>query len=164
MKITPTGCEGLGQLLSEEHGLVERLMAILHGEHEAMVARAPELLEQLTDSKQQILHDLEQNQQRRLGLLHASGLTSDKAGFDALLELCAEAGHDHRRAWEQLITDLQSCQKQNEVNGKVLEGGRRAIHNTLAILLGGQGEGAELYTQEGKSTPSKLGGHTIVKA
>lgn len=163
MMFDPACCTDVGQLLSDEQALVERLASALQDEHGAMVARDSERLEHLVGLKQQVLQQLEEGHQRRLVLLQRSGLASDKAGFSTLLEQCADAGHDHGLAWEQLKSALQDCQKQNEINGKVLESGRRVIHNTLSILMGGQGEAAELYTQEGKSSPSKLGGHTVAK-
>lgn len=157
-------CTAIGQLLEQERSLVGQLASALHSEHQAITARDAELLEQLVQSKQQLLIGLGLTHKRRIELLHEAGLSHDKAGFASMLTLCSTAGHDYRGVWQELQDALHACQHQNEINGKLVESGQRITHNTLAILLGGQGEGSELYTQQGKSVTSPLGSRTVAKA
>jgi flagella synthesis protein FlgN len=157
-------CVSLGQLLQQEKEAAVRLFAVLKAEHEAIARRDTDTLQRVVGDKQALLSQLEDSHSQRLQLMQAAGLNSDPDGFDALLGRCAVSGHDFYSTWFELKESLISCQRQNQLNGAVLESSRRSTHRALSILLGGQADSPELYNQTGKSTPSMLGGNRVIKA
>ena len=118
--IQASRCDALGLVLGQEQELTGHLAAALQEEHDAMLARSPERLEQVIGVKQHILEQFEHTQQQRHELLRDTGLTSDKAGFETLIEQCAAADRDYRAQWAELKAGLQACQQQNEINGKII--------------------------------------------
>jgi len=159
-----SACSALGDLLQQELEAAVRLRVVLTTEHEAIARRDTDTLEQAVAEKQALLTQLEQSHKQRLALLSASGLDADPDGFATLLARCAGSGYDWSSRWEELKENLIACQRQNQVNGAVLENSRRTTHRALSILLGGQTDSPELYNQTGKATPSQLGGSRIIKA
>jgi flagellar biosynthesis/type III secretory pathway chaperone len=151
-------------LLQQEQAYASRLLDVLKAEHEALARRDTDALQQSVADKQELLAQLEASHGRRLQLMHDTGLDAGRDGFDALLSLCAEHGHDLHSSWNALKEVLASCQRQNQVNGAILESSRRTTHRALSVLLGGQADSPELYNQSGKSTPSALGGNRVIKA
>lgn len=157
-------CVSLEQLLQQEQEAATRLFAVLKAEHEAIARRDTDTLQQVVADKQALLTQLEDSHSQRLQLMQAAGLNSDRDGFDTLLGRCTASGHDLHSSWSELKGSLTSCQRQNQLNGAVLESSRRSTHRALSILLGGQADSPELYNQTGKSTPSVLGGNRVIKA
>lgn len=157
-------CSSLAQLLQQEQAVAAHLLEVLTAEHEAIASRDTDILQQAVAEKQDLLARLETSHKQRLALLSAAGLDANPDGFDALLERCAASGHDLQPRWNNLKESLSSCQRQNQLNGALLESSRRSTHRALSILLGGQGDNSELYNQAGKSTPSVLGGNRVIKA
>lgn len=157
-------CASLGHLMQQEQEAAARLFAVLQTEHEAIARRDTDALQQAVADKQALLNQLENSHNRRLQLMQAAGLNSGPDGFDIMLERCAASGHDLFLRWNDLKESLVSCQRQNQLNGAVLESSRRSTHRALSILLGGQGDSSELYNQAGKSTPSMPGSNRVIKA
>lgn len=159
-----SACSALGDLLRQELEAAVRLRVVLGTEHEAIARRDTDTLQQAVAEKQELLAHLERSHKQRLALLSASGMDADPDGFVTLLARCADSGHDWSSRWDELKETLIACQRQNQVNGAVLENSRRATHQALSILLGGQADSPELYNQAGKAMPSQLGGSRIIKA
>lgn len=153
-------CSSLAQLLQQELEVAAHLLEVLTTEHEVIASRDTDILQQVVAEKQDLLARLETSHKQRLALLSAAGLDANPDGFDVLLERCA----DLQLRWNNLKENLSSCQRQNQLNGALLESSRRSTHRALSILLGGQGDNSELYNQAGKSTPSVLGGNRVIKA
>jgi flagellar biosynthesis/type III secretory pathway chaperone len=156
-------CASLGQLLQMEQDGAARLLEVLEAEHEAIARRDTDALQQLVAGKQVLLEQLESGHGKRLQMMREAGLAVDQGGFEALLVRCADNGHDLQSRWLALKAVLSSCQRQNQMNGVVLETSRRTTHRALTILLGGQADGTELYNQAGKSSPSHLAGSRVIK-
>lgn len=143
-----------------------RLLTVLVTEHEAIARRDTDALQQAVADKQTLLAQLEVSHGCRLQLLQTAGLQAGTEGFDTLLAGCS-GGQGHvelASLWTRTKTALESCQRQNQINGAVLESSRRATHRALSILLGGQAEASELYNQLGKATTSPFGGNRVIKA
>lgn len=148
----------------QEQDSSSRLLDCLRAEHEAINRHDTDALQQVVADKQMFLARLETSHAQRMQLIRDAGLTSDLDGFDELLAQCVTCGHDLNARWAELKDVLASCQRQNQVNGAVLESSRRTTHRALSILLGGQVDGPELYNQAGKATSSMRGGNRVIKA
>ncbi len=157
-------CELIGRLLREELESSARLLAVLKTEHEAIAQRDTDTLQQVVADKQQLLEQLDGCHGRRVQLMQDAGLASGRESFENILSQCADAGSDLASGWSEVKDMLLACQRQNQINGTVLESSRRTTHQALGILLGGQGDDTELYNQAGKSTPSTIGGRKVIKA
>ncbi|GAB4290714.1 MAG: hypothetical protein Kow0096_04400 [Thiohalomonadaceae bacterium] len=159
-------CDMLGGLLQAEQECAARLLIVLEMEHEAIARRDTDTLQQAVADKQKLLAQLEASHGRRLQLLQTAGLQAGPEGFDTLLAECS-GGQGHAELaslWTRTKAALESCQRQNQINGAVLESSRRITLSALSILLGGQAEGSELYNQSGKATTSPFGGNRVIKA
>ncbi|MEW5992785.1 MAG: flagellar protein FlgN [Candidatus Zixiibacteriota bacterium] len=157
-------CNVLGSVLREEQECASRLLAVLETEHAAIARRDTDALQQAVDEKQILLAQLETSHGRRLQLLQQEGIEAAPQGFEALLAQCAVGHKELNDLWVRTKAVLESCQRQNQINGAVLESSRRITHRALSILLGGQAEGSELYNQSGKATTSPFGGNRVIKA
>lgn len=156
-------CASFDLLLQHEQEGAIRLLDVLKAEHEAIARRDTDALQELVAGKQALLEQLEFSHGKRLQLIREVGLEADQDGLDALLVQCAGAGHDLQSRWTALKAVLSSCQRQNQVNGVVLENSRRTTHRALTILLGGQADNNELYNQAGKSIHSHIAGGRVIK-
>lgn len=157
-------CGALRQLLLEQEGLAGRLLSVLEAENEYVANRDSEGLERIVEEKRLLIDELEACYRRNSGILGHAGMSADLHGIGEALQQCQPAGKTLEQAWESLKEKVFACEKQNLVNGKLLESSRRVTQQALSILLGGTGDGGELYTQSGKATAPNLGGHTLRKA
>jgi len=157
-------CEHLERALQKELASSTGLLAVLKAEHESIARRDTDALQRAVTEKQGFLAQLDASHGQRLQMIRGAGLDPDRQGFEELLSRCAAAGHDMRGSWDAVKEALIACQRQNQINGKVLESNRRTTHRALSMLLGGQGDSTELYDQAGKSTPSLGGGGRVIKA
>lgn len=162
---SPVHCSELAGLLRDEAQLAARLLEVLRDEQGAMAARDDTALQQAVAAKEDLLAELESCHRRSGTLYQAQGVKGDKAGIEQMVTACTEAGDDRLEAtWRELQETLRACQRQNEINGKVIATHRQVVQRSLAILLGGHAEGTELYTQDGKASAGGYGGRTYTKA
>lgn len=157
-------CNALRQLLLEQEGLAGRLLSVLETENEYVANRDNEGLERIVEEKRLLIDQLETCYRRNTGILSNAGISADLPGLGEALQSCKSADNTLVQTWESLKERLLACEKQNLVNGKLLESSRRVTQQALSILLGGAGDAGELYTQSGKATTPNLGGRTVRKA
>lgn len=152
----------LHSLLEAESTLGEQLLSLLQRETTVLEQRDTEALVALTEEKQQLLQVLEEKAAQRSRFLQADGLSQDKAGFEQLLERLGNPPTS-LHLWEKLHGLLEQCQRQNQLNGRLLEAGRRHSQQALSLLLGGQDPNAGLYDQKGSVNISTSEGHRLAK-
>ncbi len=155
-------CSVLRQLLDEELACSSRLLDALRKEETTIAARDPDALSAVVAEKDGLLAQMESSHKRRTELMQQAGASTDAAAFSALVASCGDGVIE--QLWSKLRESLQACQRQNNINGRVLESSRRNVQRALAILLGGQPDGTELYNQHGRSTTPSLGGRQVTKA
>ena len=148
---------------------------------EAQSAAARDLLQVLEDEyqflRQQDLSGLEQFAQRKLDglsrlnalgiecdtLLQAHGLTPGNDGMTTLIERQQGLSVETLQAsWTQTLDLIRRCEKQNSVNGTVIELRYRATDQILGALTG-QPESSRTYDPKG-NTHSPRPGYTLAKA
>lgn len=150
-------------LLEREIESASRLLAILQKEHSVLTNNDVAGLEKLVPEKQALVAMLEKLGRQRTQLLDAGGGGGNRQVLERYLQQCdSEARHPLAKLWDQLQALAGECQHQNEVNGGILEIGRRHVQRVLSILRG-QANQAELYGPDGETTSNPLS-QTLVKA
>lgn len=141
-----------------------QLLEALQREHRALAARDLAGLDAAVAQKAELVAVMEDCGRERAELLRAAGFTADRAAIDALLDR-----HDPQRRspvqrdWNRLLEIGAECQRQNLINGIIIQAGEQQTRQALAILRGQSPlEGGE-YGPEGtrQSAPSA---HTLAKA
>ncbi|MCK9530839.1 MAG: flagellar protein FlgN [Gammaproteobacteria bacterium] len=152
----------LRELMAREQDGLVRLHRLLEAEHAAIAARDTATLERLAADKLSLLAELEGFAKERQAMLQKTGLTADRAGFEALLGREGDDTPALMSQWDTLRDLLEACQEQNRVNGLVLDASHRATQQALGILLG-QTREAETYDARGAVRNGSFR-HTSIKA
>ena len=135
-----------------------RLVAVLGQEHEALQQRDSDALEKNTQEKQNLIAAIEKQGRERLELLKAAGIDTDRESVLSFVD----AEPELRSRWDELESVLLECQKQNQLNGLLLEKGRQQTQQILGILLGeGSRKETELYNASGTTFSSFLNGRSV---
>jgi flagellar biosynthesis/type III secretory pathway chaperone len=146
------------EILQNELGQLARLELVLGQEHEALKLRDNEILAKNTKEKQELIVSIEALGRSRLELLQSGGKGKDKESLLAFVN----AEPQLRSQWDELEAVLLRCQKQNQINGVLLEKGKQQTQQLLGILLGdGNRRETELYDAKGSTTPSFLNGRSV---
>ncbi len=129
------------------------LLENLEREREALVADDLDGFLQLTEGKKERIAALEAFDRQRLAALRQAGLGEDEAGMEALL-----AGDPRADTlWRELLHVLQSCQRLNEINGRIIQARKRQVEQALSILRGQLGSEKLAYDRQGRITGTDPG-------
>ncbi len=130
-----------------------RLLENLEREHEALIADDLDGFLRLTEDKKERISALETFDQQRLAALRQAGVGEDEAGMEALL-----AGDPRANTlWRQLLHILQSCQRLNEINGRIIQTRKRQVEQAMELLRGQLGSERLAYDRQGRVTVSNRG-------
>jgi flagellar biosynthesis protein FlgN len=138
------------RILLEEEQQAMRLVNLLERERDALASRQVDELLQVVAEKESSLTRLDGYASERASLLQQAGYSPDRDGFMALLN--AEPSGRLRELWTAVETLLKRCRQQNEINGKMLDIGQIQARQMLALLLGRESGGNELYDQNGNAS------------
>ncbi|RDH85229.1 MAG: flagellar protein FlgN [endosymbiont of Seepiophila jonesi] len=153
MKVNnPTSLQGeFTALLQSEIDESRRLLDILLREHKLLQGASSAPLEQLTAEKQQQMAVLETAVVKHNRLLLHLDLQPNREGSEQLLQQLPEAG-SARQLWEEFEQLIETCQKQNDVNGDILSLNQRQVSQAIDILRGVT-TGQKTYGPSGESRP-----------
>lgn len=160
MMIQAAQHQAFARILQQETEAIKVLLDVLQREHQALGRRDVALIHDILAEKEQQLAQLDQLAQQRNQLLQQLGLSTDKSGFDSFI--ASDSSGLLAKHWAGLEGLLRECQRQNQVNGTLLEAGKQVAQQTLSILTGQDMSQNELYNQSGK-TSSDLGKGTSIK-
>ena len=138
------------QLIEDDIAPMQELLDLLQQEAVALHARDMAPLENILARKQSLIVLLEQQGLRRTELLTSLGLTADRAGVQAV----AAQSPNGELLIQQLdvISQLmQTCQKLNETNGRIIQVQQHVTSNQIRILMGG--DSPSLYDSRGSTAP-----------
>ncbi|MDH0729450.1 flagellar protein FlgN [Pseudomonas sichuanensis] len=138
------------QLIENDIAPTQELLDLLQSETVALHGRDMPLLEQILARKQSLIILLEQQGRRRSQLLHDIGLSTDRAGVQALAAQSPN-GEALLQRLDALSALMDACQKANETNGQVIQIQQRATANQVSILMGG--DSPSLYDSRGTTSP-----------
>lgn len=154
--------EKLHTILGNESSRLAEMELLLSQEFDALSAQDGERVATLTREKNTLLQQLERVAGEKHQLLEAAGFPQGGAGLHHFLDSAAVAPLND--SWSIIERQLHSCQRQNQINGQLLEAQRRQAQQLLAILVGASATPAELYTAKGNTTLSTLSTQTRSKA
>jgi flagellar biosynthesis/type III secretory pathway chaperone len=141
-----------------------RLLEILRREHQALTANDLARLDEAVAEKAGLVAAMEACGSERNALLRDAGFDADRTAMDRLLDQ-----HDSQRrsgvqrAWTRLLEIGAECQRQNLINGIIIQAGQQHARQALAILRGQPAVTGGEYGPEGQrhSVPSS---HPLAKA
>lgn len=134
----------------------------LADEAAALAANNANQLESVVIGKDESVRTLEQLEQQRQRLFDEAGFASNPYGADACIKWCDHDGAV-KRAWEQLLGEMEVCRYQNRVNGTVVELSRRNVQHLLDLLRG-QLHTGRLYDPTGETAACSDSTRTLAKA
>jgi flagellar biosynthesis/type III secretory pathway chaperone len=149
-------------LLNETLAHTQVLRRQLEDEAAALTANDVGNLESAVAAKNASVHELEQREQQRQRLLETAGFSGNRYGTNACIEWCDE-DDNVARLWQQLLDDVQTCQRQNRVNGTLVQFSRRHVQQLLDILRG-QLQSGRLYDPSGDTSSCAETNRTLAKA
>lgn len=146
------------QILQTELGQLARLELVLGQEFDALKQQNNDALSENLEEKQKLIHEIESLGRQRLELLRGAGQGDDKVAVLAFVS--AEAELNTR--WQELEATLLRCQKQNQVNGMLLEKGKMQAQQLLGVLLGKEsGSDGATYDAKGATSSSFSNGRSV---
>ena len=149
----------LVQLLQQEVECTRNLMQSLEIENEALSEHRTSALEEIIQDKQESIQQLEIIGNKRMKLIES--FSDQTAANDPLFNSStAPINNDDSQLvglWKELMLLAERCQKQNRINGSIVELGYKQSTYALDILRGTPSK-SDLYDNTGqttKSSPSK---------
>ena len=149
-------------LLNETLTQTQGLRRQLDDEAAALAANDVETLESAVTAKNASVGKLEQLEQQRQRLLETAGFSGNRYGANACIEWCDE-NDKLAQLWRQLLDEVQTCQRQNSVNGTLVQFSRRNVQQLLDILRG-QLPSGRLYDPSGDTSTCAETTRTLAKA
>ncbi len=113
------------------------LLATLQEEFNALSKADAAMIEHVVSRKRELIASLEKESARRAAMLRAAGCGEDATGMQEWLRRSDNsADRQLERLWQEFTALLLRCQQQNQINGRVIDLGRRRVHDALCILRG----------------------------
>jgi len=148
-------------VLRETLQLAESLHASLEREQQALYDNDLESIEQIAAAKAELAASIEALERRRAELVSQAGFPTHANGMAAYLghlEQGPEGTRTVTAQWQTLQGVLRQCDRQNQINGIMLEKNRRRAE-ALLRLLRGDADTPQLYSEAGKAVSDKRGQH-----
>lgn len=134
--------------LEKEKAVAQQLHQLLQDENQALKEQDPTSILELAEKKQQLLLSLNQLSQQRKDMLLQAGLGENLQVIESQTTLPVRI----HQSWNALLELIQSCQKQNWLNGTLIERGRQVTHELQKIITGRDGQNeAGIYGQNGQT-------------
>lgn len=160
MNCTPL-LEQLGPILARETEAAQDLLSVLLREREALGQRALEAIQEMAERKDRLIQQLEGLSSHQNALLRQAGI--DPQGAKLEVELRAMGVRSVAEQWSALRSLLKDCQRENQINGGIIEISRRFAEQVLDILRGTAPD-ARLYGPSGETKTGRTGKGPIATA
>ncbi|MCU7907059.1 MAG: flagellar protein FlgN [Candidatus Thiodiazotropha sp. (ex Epidulcina cf. delphinae)] len=140
------------RILDSEIEQTQHLLDLLRKEYELLQSASSQSLQDLIGKKKLQLETVESSVTAHNRFLDQQGFSSDRRGTEAFLQAC---GNNARPAekWHRLVSLLEACHKQNEINGGAVQLNQRHVTQALDILRG-ISERDKTYGPSGESKPT----------
>ena len=115
---------GLAAILNRQLAVLGHMLEGLEAEHTALKTRDIDALHAAMDRKTECLAKLEHIDRQRLACMGSAEAVEQAMAEDASIE----------SRWERITTLGVECQRLNEFNGRLINGQRRLVQNTLEIM------------------------------
>jgi flagellar biosynthesis protein FlgN len=152
--------DAITRLLQAEYQLTAQLFELLMQEHQALESFNIDQLPNITQSKNDKLRHLDQCNQEREKLMRSipehlgGGLRPDIAKF------VEQSDTEIQDIWTLFKEALANCQRQNMVNGRIIQINQQSIERSLNIIRSTQ-DTAKTYDPKGNQRSSGASNHVI---
>ena len=148
---TTAGLENIATLLKLEHSLCQQLHQALVAEYDALKQRDHESFDEIVLKKQEYASKLDDNEKALFDVLASEGFGHSQEGLQAFMDSLTDKPdpHDIKTIWSELHPVLQECQKQNQVNGRILNLSLINVQQAVNLLKGQSGNSG-MYNNSGK--------------
>ena len=138
-------------LLQEIVNYLQQLLVALNNEHKALVDKDIASIQSISEEKIVLMEHLEDLNKERRNLLDNAGLDITSTGVGDFLQNSNSPRAPQMKAlWDEISNISKQCDKQNNINGIIIESNKRHTENALSILQGKQ-QNTELYSKKGES-------------
>jgi len=138
-------------LLEDIANYLEQLFHALENEYQALSDNNLPAIETVAQEKVLLMEQLEDlNKERRL-LLEEAELNLSATGIDNFFNSSTINNNPSLKTlWGSISTLSTQCEKQNNINGIIIDNNKRHTENALSVLQGKQ-QTTELYSSKGQS-------------
>jgi len=141
-------------LLQEIVNYLQQLLLALDNEHKALVDKNIDSIQSIAEEKIVLMEHLEDLNKERRSLLDNAGLDITSTGVGDFLQNSKSPRAPQMKAlWDEISNISKQCDKQNNINGIIIESNKRHTENALSILQG-KPQNTELYSNKGESIKS----------
>jgi len=141
-------------LLQEISSYLQQLFMALSKEHKILSENDIQSVQTIAEEKILLMEHLEDLNKERRALLETAGLDITSTGISDFFQSSKSPRAPQMKAlWEEISAFSNKCEKQNNINGIVIEANKRHTENALSILQGKQ-QKTELYSKKGASIKS----------
>lgn len=148
------------ETLKQTLACTRELVICLGRENELLGHPEPNNLQRVNEEKIRLLSTLEGLDQQRGEILAGLGYRNNDDGMTQCLAE-APAAFGLAGIWQDTRSELQACQRMNQINGGAIELSRRHAQQALTLLRGGLMD--DLYNQKGNNY-NKPDGRSLAKA
>lgn len=135
--------------LQQQIDSLESMLQLLRQEEECLRRRDVTALAEVTAKKHALVEELQQLEQRCRHSMAATLPPGEPCQPDSWVAQCADTSL--QRLWGDMKQQAELCQRQNRINGQLLEGSQRFARQMLELLLGGaEGAAPKLYNARGE--------------
>lgn len=155
---------GLELLLRDMYEALTELSLVLENENQALENTEIDKLQKAATDKERLSSQLEKLEGQRVKLLQSANVELDKASMSRFIIDSAGSSADSLTSIWEMVEELAiKCDKQNRVNGIVIENTKRQTQAALAILKGHFSTEDNLYDADGSSV-SQTANSTLARA
>lgn len=152
----------MAPLLEAELACGETLIDRLFSEREALTIGDIARIQNEAAAKSEQVERLEDLERQRVSLVQEAGFDpTDPSHMEACLKSCDPPGH-LLATWSSVLGHMDRCQKENRINGAIIELSRRYAERALHVLRGSSPD-PDVYQASG-SLESRKGGRALGKA
>jgi len=141
----------ISPLLEDIRSYLEQLFNALESEYTALSDNDIQAIQSIAKEKVILMEQLEDlNKERRI-LLEEAGLNLSSNGIDDFFNSKTLPKNPKlQKLWSSISSLTKQCEKQNNINGIIIENNKRHTKDALSILQGKQ-KSTELYTNKGQT-------------
>lgn len=151
----------LTPVLQEIAAYLQQLKTALTQEYQALTATITADLQQIAREKVILMDHLEDLNKERRDILSQAGLNLETTGISQYLgHIKKSTASQIAGLWQSIATLTRECEKQNSINGIIIESNQHHARTALAILKG-QSLDTELYSDKGISISFQKGKTSI---
>ena len=143
---------------------LSELSLVLDNEFTALKEQNVEGLRQATLDKDRLSDKLDELEKARCQILEHTSFNLDRISMQLYIqERFSDQGEALLTMWDMIAELAKACEKQNSVNGIVIENKRKQTKEALSILQSGEVAQTELYDADGASV-GPAHGSTVARA